>query len=678
LTITASLGTVQYADGAWTWSYAAADGPAGPQTVTITANDGDGGVTVATFDVTVTNVAPTLTISGADSGVEGASYTLNLAASDPGADTIAQWVVNWGDGIVETVAGNPSSVAHAYADGSDSYTISASAADEDGAYDANTLVVAIANVAPTVAVSGNAAVNEGAAYTLNLSATDPGADTVFEWLINWGDGTVETIAGNPASTTHAYADGDNVYSISATAQDEDGQYTAAAIGVAVENVAPTLVISGNSTVNEAAAYSLNLAASDPGLDAIIDWVIDWGDGSTPQTITGNPTSTSHTYADGNAAHTIVATATDDDGSYSSNSLAVTVMNVDPTADAGGGYITFDDTAVKLTGTGSDVAGAEDPLSYAWDLDNNGTFETAGETVYFTPEAFGIVGTGVRTVRLQVTDGDGGVAVDEATVQVIGEGTLLLDGVLYVVGDRTAGDLVLLTQIDADIHVLATYDNNVPSVFAAADVAEVVVRTRGGADVFVATSNVVQPMSIDGGDGNDFLKGGGGENVVLGGDGHDTLYGSGGYDRLLGGLGDDDLLGFGGDDVLVGGGGRDIVNGGDGRDLLIGGCNEDLLHGGTAEDILIGGYTSHDEDLAALDSIMAIWGSEASFDSRVATLTGTDGLLVAGSTVFDDDAADHIIGSAGRDLAFADTSKNWDGVKDTVSLSPAQDTLIALN
>jgi Ca2+-binding RTX toxin-like protein len=148
--------------------------------------------------------------------------------------------------------------------------------------------------------------------------------------------------------------------------------------------------------------------------------------------------------------------------------------------------------------------------------------------------------------------------------------------------------------------------------------------------------------------------------------------------LLGGDGDDDLFGAGGEDVLLGGAGRDILDGGSDRDLLIGGLNEDRLQGGTDDDILIGGYTAHDADLAKLDAIMAIWGSADSFNARVATLTSPGGLLVAGETVFDDDAADHIIGAAGRDLAFADTTKNWDGVKDTISLSSSQDTLIALN
>jgi hypothetical protein len=75
--------------------------------------------------------------------------------------------------------------------------------------------------------------------------------------------------------------------------------------------------------------------------------------------------------------------------------------------------------------------------------------------------------------------------------------------------------------------------------------------------------------------------------------------------------------------------------------------------------------------------MAIWGSAASFSSRVATLSGSGGLLQAGVTVFDDDDCDLILGGAGRDLVFGDTNP-WDGALDLITLHPLQDVLVAVN
>ena len=45
------------------------------------------------------------------------------------------------------------------------------------------------NVAPTIALSGNSNVDEGSTYTLTLGAiTDPGTDTVTEYIVDWDDG----------------------------------------------------------------------------------------------------------------------------------------------------------------------------------------------------------------------------------------------------------------------------------------------------------------------------------------------------------------------------------------------------------------------------------------------------------------------------------------------------------
>jgi hypothetical protein len=122
----------------------------------------------------------------------------------------------------------------------------------------------------------------------------------------------------------------------------------------------------------------------------------------------------------------------------------------------------------------------------------------------------------------------------------------------------------------------------------------------------------------------------------------------------------------------------MLYGGYGRDLLVGSRDSDHIEGGGDDDILIGGYTSYDNDVAALDSIMDIWGSSDTFNARVSALTGAGGLLQAGVTVFDDNSKDDVIGNSGRDLAFADTSRQFDNVKDSISLQSAQDVLVALN
>src|SRR5699024_6406459 len=97
VTLSASVGTVtKNANGTWSWSYGTTDGTDQTQTVTITATDEDGGSTQVTFDLVVNNVAPTLSISGNAAVSEGATYTLTLSSTDPGADAISSWTITWG------------------------------------------------------------------------------------------------------------------------------------------------------------------------------------------------------------------------------------------------------------------------------------------------------------------------------------------------------------------------------------------------------------------------------------------------------------------------------------------------------------------------------------------------------------------------------------------------------
>jgi Ca2+-binding RTX toxin-like protein len=146
VTLTASLGTVSGSAGAWTWSFAATDGLDESQFVTITATDQNGSSSSIVFQLTVNNVAPTLTLGGSSSVNAGATYTLNLSSSDPGDDTVQNWTINWGDGTSSTVNGDPSSATHVYANGGN-FTISATATDEDGTFTAgNTVAVNVSQV----------------------------------------------------------------------------------------------------------------------------------------------------------------------------------------------------------------------------------------------------------------------------------------------------------------------------------------------------------------------------------------------------------------------------------------------------------------------------------------------------------------------------------------------------
>ncbi len=85
----------------------------------------------------------------------------------------------------------------------------------------------------------------------------------------------------------------------------------------------------------------------------------------------------------------------------------------PTVSANGPYAVDEGGSVALSASGTDPEGG--PVSFAWDLDGNGTFETPGQNVAFSAAA--IDGPATRTIRVRATDDGGNTAVDAATVTI---------------------------------------------------------------------------------------------------------------------------------------------------------------------------------------------------------------------------------------------------------------------
>jgi PKD repeat protein len=114
----------------------------GIYTAVLTVTDDDGGVGSDTVIFTVSNVAPTLGVSFPAGAFANISTQVRLYSSDPGADTIKSWSFDWGDGTSETIDVSPTPIAHVYA-AAGSYTIRASATDEDGTTKASPVTLAV-------------------------------------------------------------------------------------------------------------------------------------------------------------------------------------------------------------------------------------------------------------------------------------------------------------------------------------------------------------------------------------------------------------------------------------------------------------------------------------------------------------------------------------------------------
>ena len=73
--------------------------------------------------------------------------------------------------------------------------------------DSALLAIAVANVDPVISISGSTTTAIGQVYSLDLTATEPGTDTVSTWIVNWGDGTIDTYdtgVTNPMTVEHTY------------------------------------------------------------------------------------------------------------------------------------------------------------------------------------------------------------------------------------------------------------------------------------------------------------------------------------------------------------------------------------------------------------------------------------------------------------------------------------------
>ena len=152
----------------------------GAATVPFTVRVSDGVFnTEASFNVVVNNLAPAITLTGAASVDVGTPYTVQFSASDPGQDTIAGWLVRWGDGTSLALPGTATSATRSFSTGGN-FSITVTATDEDGSTTSTPLTVrAIApNRPPVVPATQNGAVDEDQTVLLTLSYGDPDGDPV--------------------------------------------------------------------------------------------------------------------------------------------------------------------------------------------------------------------------------------------------------------------------------------------------------------------------------------------------------------------------------------------------------------------------------------------------------------------------------------------------------------------
>ncbi|MCA9064518.1 MAG: right-handed parallel beta-helix repeat-containing protein, partial [Planctomycetaceae bacterium] len=272
---------------------------------------------------------------------------------------------------------------------------------------------------------------EGQLIRLDGLFSNPDPNDVHTVHIDWGDGTTDTqtvSAGERGfSGDHIYQDDDptstdsDPYSVIVTVTDDDGASGQVLLSIVVANVAPhdvQLRLSTDQAV-EGDVVTLEGSFSDPSLADRHQVIIDWADGSGPQTLSlpvgARSFALSHQFIDDVATSDITVTIADDDSGLTVVTTPITVTNAAPQPSIVGlPATTLEGTTLSMSVAVADP-GIADTHTYLWTVQNGlGVVATCqGPDLSFTP-----TDDGVYQFAVSVTDDDGLTGTSQSTSTVV--------------------------------------------------------------------------------------------------------------------------------------------------------------------------------------------------------------------------------------------------------------------
>jgi VCBS repeat-containing protein len=376
----------------------------GVYTVTVTVHDDDGGSATQTFQVTVNNVAP-VAVDDEASTTENAPVTKNVIANDTDAGILDVLSLKPGSAAIHSMFfGPPASPTPVVG------TTTPATVTEDGneiTFDPGTDFDFLA-----VGETATALVT----YVVQDDATPPGEDT--------GTLTITILGTNDApEITLGVGDSDaKSLTESNVGLTTSGTLTVTDLDVTDEVNAsvPTVVASGTAPVagrpSNAALLAMMTVSPNPVIGSgqttgTIDWTFDSQGQAFDYLPQGQTLILEYTIR-----------VTDSQGATDNHVVTITITgtNDPPVAHAGGPYTIAEGGSLVLDAsltTDPDTS----PLFYLWDVNGDNNFNDAtgvNPTLTWAQlEAIGINNDGVRTVRVRVIDGLGGVSVASATLTI---------------------------------------------------------------------------------------------------------------------------------------------------------------------------------------------------------------------------------------------------------------------
>ena len=215
---------------------------------------------------------------------------------------------------------NLTSVSHVYKDNGE-YTLQLIVIDDDGGSVTQSETVKVRNLPPVIGIINiPEEVKEGERFKLSAQATDPGEKDTLKF--SWDFGDDNTAEGNVVN--HSYVNNKD-YALTLTVQDEEGAEAQKTIILPIKNVDPIIneFTVPRGIIHEGDVVEFSASGSDVGIEDVLTYIWDFGDGNTA---VGE--SVNYVYTN-DSPYQVNLTVRDSDDGIATRSQVINILNVAP-------------------------------------------------------------------------------------------------------------------------------------------------------------------------------------------------------------------------------------------------------------------------------------------------------------------------------------------------------------
>ena len=612
--------------------------------LTVNVDDADVGSSPdasAPFVLTITNVNPS-TPTDSDGSVSmiaeglatGSLVGITAFATDPQGPNVTYSLTSNANGRfqIDAVTGVVTVSDGSLIDGPSAHTITVQASDGAGGMSVASFSIEVVNTVPTATIISNGPYTYGQTVSVSLtnSHDHSAADTLAGLhyaIAQTSDFSGVTYASGSVTTTTRDFNGLNagIYTFFARIIDKNDGYNQYSIDVTINKANQVIAWSNPGGI----AYGT--ALSSVQLNATVAGVVG---GTVPGALVYNQPA--GTVLNAGIHQSLIVTAAETSNyNFAMSTVYIDVAKVGLTVTANSVTRVYSALTPAFTASYSGFVNGDDPA----DLTGTLGFSPANAST-LSPGSYPIVPSGLTSINYTVTYVSGTL-----TILPIG----LVNGQLVIVG-TDGRDVIHVTKGSDNTLRVSTLLNRANGDHGGSDggldgssdegadlftyslsaVTSIQILGLGGNDHLHVSKQVMVPVTIDGGGGDDSIWGGGGNdtitdmignnwidvgggnnvvtvgdgnnrisaggsdgtpdgnNTIVAGNGNNKIVTSGGNDSITTGNGNNEVRSGAGNDVITTGSGRDLVDAGAGNDMVLTGDGDDSIQGGEGDDILIGG------------------------------------------------------------------------------------------